>query len=294
MGILEGRVAIVTGGGRGLGRAHALALAAEGASVVVNDIGISGDGQTSDGGDSVSEAVVEEIRALGGVAVSDSSDVADWAGAEHLVGVALSEFGDVDVVVNNAGFLRDRVIVTMTEDDWDSVIRVHLKGHFAVTHWAAAHWRNAHKAGSTRHRSLIHTASTSGLFANPGQANYGAAKSGIATFSQIAGQELARYGVISNCIVPGARTRLTMGSPGLSDIMEPTPGHFDQWDPANAAQLVVVLAAPECRISGETFSIMGGMIQRMHPWATGEIVDSSTGWTFESLEAALESMVRND
>lgn len=294
MGILEGRVAIVTGAGRGLGRSHALALAAEGAKVVVNDFGVSGDGHETDGGRSVPEAVVAEITALGGIAVSDDSDVADWGGAQALVARAIDEFGDVDVVVNNAGFLRDRAIVTMTEDDWDGVIRVHLKGHFAVTHWAAVHWREEHKGGSTRARSLIHTASTSGLFANPGQANYGAAKSGIATFSQIAAQELARYGVISNCIVPGARTRLTMGYPGLSDIMEPTPGHFDQWDPANASPLVVLLARDTCRISGETFSIMGGMVQRMHPWATGAIVDSASGWTVESLEEALSSMVDHD
>jgi len=294
MGMLTDRVAIVTGAGRGLGRSHALALASEGARVVVNDIGVSDDGQRTDAGTSVADSVVGEIVAAGGSAVADHSDVSDWEGARALVDAALSAFGDLDVVVNNAGFLRDRAIVTMSEDDWDSVIRVHLKGHFAVTHWAALHWRSAHKGGIERHRSLINTASTSGLFANPGQSNYGAAKSGIATFSQIAAQELARYGVISNCIVPGARTRLTMGSPGLSDIMEPTPGHFDQWDPANASPLVVLLARPDCRISGETFSIMGGMVQRMHPWATGEIVDSSSGWTVESLVKALDSMISDD
>jgi NAD(P)-dependent dehydrogenase (short-subunit alcohol dehydrogenase family) len=291
MALLEGRVALVTGAGRGLGRAHALALAAEGAHVVVNDIGVTGDGHHSDDAVGVAATVVAEIVEAGGSAVADTSDISDWAGAERAVATAIEAFGDLDVVVNNAGFLRDRAIVTMTEDDWDSVIRVHLKGHFAVTHWAAIHWRNAHKAGIERPRSLISTASTSGLFANPGQANYGAAKSGIASLSQIAAQELARYGVISNCIVPGARTRLTLAAPGLPEIMEPTPGHFDQWDPANAAPLVVLLASPDCRVNGETFSIMGGMVQRMHPWATGEIVESAGPWTVASLDAALRSMI---
>jgi len=167
---------------------------------------------------------------------------------------------------------------------------VHLKGHFAMTHWAAAHWRQRHHDGERRPRSLIHTASTSGLFANPGQSNYGAAKSGIATLSQIAAQELGRYGVISNCIVPGARTRLTLAQPGLPEIMEPPPGGFDEWDPANVSPLVVLLAAEECRVTGETLSVMGGSLQRMMPWTPGASAESATTWTVDGLAGALESL----
>ncbi|MGA1345319.1 MAG: SDR family NAD(P)-dependent oxidoreductase [Ilumatobacteraceae bacterium] len=287
MGALEGRVVVITGAGRGLGRSHALAVAAEGARVLVNDVGVDGDGGAGDG-TPVASLVVDEIRAAGGVAEADVNDVADWAGAEAVIAAAIEHFGDVDVVVNNAGFLRDRAIVTMTEDDWDGVIRVHLKGHFAMTHWAAVHWRQAHKDGVRRQRSLIHTASTSGLFANPGQSNYGAAKSGIATLSQIASQELSRYGVVSNCILPGARTRLTLASPGLSEIMAPAAGGFDEWDPANVSPLVVQLASESCTVNGETFSISGRMLQRMHPWTTGELVESNGPWTLEGVSAALE------
>ncbi|MEY2974829.1 MAG: hypothetical protein RIR49_1249 [Actinomycetota bacterium] len=264
-----------------------MAVAAEGARVLVNDVGVDGDGGAGDG-TPVASLVVDEIRAAGGVAEADVNDVADWAGAEAVIAAAIEHFGDVDVVVNNAGFLRDRAIVTMTEDDWDGVIRVHLKGHFAMTHWAAVHWRQAHKDGVRRQRSLIHTASTSGLFANPGQSNYGAAKSGIATLSQIASQELSRYGVVSNCILPGARTRLTLASPGLSEIMAPAAGGFDEWDPANVSPLVVQLASESCTVNGETFSISGRMLQRMHPWTTGELVESNGPWTLEGVSAALE------
>jgi NAD(P)-dependent dehydrogenase (short-subunit alcohol dehydrogenase family) len=287
MGALEGRVVVITGAGRGLGRSHALAMAAEGARVLVNDVGVDGDGGAGDG-TPVAAQVVDEIRAAGGIAEADTADVADWAGAESVIAAAIRHFGDVDVVVNNAGFLRDHAIVTMAEDDWDEVIRVHLKGHFAMTHWAAVHWRQAHKDGARRRRSLIHTASTSGLFANPGQSNYGAAKSGIATLSQIAAQELSRYGVVSNCILPGARTRLTLASPGLSEIMSPDVGGFDEWDPANVSPLVVQLASEDCSVNGETFSITGRMLQRMHPWTTGEFVESSGPWTLEGVRSALE------
>jgi len=287
-GRLSGRVAVVTGAGRGLGRAHALALAADGASVVVNDLGVDDDGRGSD--TTAADAVAEEIRSAGGVAVADHHDVSDWTSAAAVITAGVEAFGDVDVVVNNAGILRDRAIVTMTESDWDDVLRVHLKGHFAMTHWAAAHWRERHHQGVRRHRSLIHTASTSGLFANPGQSNYGAAKSGIATLSQIAAQELARYDVISNCIVPGARTRLTLAQPGLPEIMEPTPGGFDEWDPANVSPLVVLLAGDDCRVTGETLAVMGGSVQRMLPWTPGATVESATTWTVDGLAAALESM----
>ena len=206
---LDGRVAIITGAGRGIGREHALFFAAEGARVVVNDHGSSNDGSAS--GESPSDDVVSEIRDAGGEAVSNTDDVADWAGAERLIQTAIDAFGDLDVVVNNAGILRDRTIVNMTEAEWDDVVGVHLKGHFAPTRHAAVYWRTEHKAGRRKRRNLVHTSSTSGLYANPGQANYGAAKSAIATFSQIAAKELSRYDVVSNCIAPGARTRPSEG-----------------------------------------------------------------------------------
>src|SRR6478609_12194887 len=216
MGALDGRVAIITGAGRGLGREHALLFAAEGAMVVVNDLGGANDGAGADA--TPAQQVVDEIEALGGEAVANGDNVADWQGAQNLINTAIETFGDLDILVNNAGILRDRVIVNMTEAEWDAVIAVHLKGHFAPTRWAAAYWREQHKAGATKPRNLVHTSSTSGLFPNPGQANYGAAKSGIATMSQICAKELVRYGVRSNAIAPAARTRLTEATPGLEDI----------------------------------------------------------------------------
>src|SRR6266700_3860684 len=198
MGALDGRVAIITGAGRGLGREHALLFASEGARVVVNDLG--GD-MHGDGGDpSAAMEVVEEIKAAGGEAVVNGENVADWNGAQRLVQQAIDTFGDLHVLVNNAGILRDRVVVNMTEDEWDSVVEVHLRGHFCPTHHAAAYWREQVKSGAEVKAAIVHTSSTSGLFANPGQANYGAAKSGIATFSQICAKELGRYGVRSNAI----------------------------------------------------------------------------------------------
>jgi len=288
MGTLDGRVVVVTGAGRGLGRAHALLLASEGARVVVNDLGTTTDGAGTEG--DPADAVVAEITAAGGTAIANRDDVADWEGARSVVAAAIEGFGDLDAVVNNAGFLRDHAIVSMAEDDFDSVVRVHLKGHFAMTHFAALHWRERHHAGERRPRALVHTASTSGLFANPGQSNYGAAKSGIATLSQIAAQELARYGVVSNCILPGARTRLTLASPGLPELMQAPDGAFDTWDPGNASPLVAYLVGERCRFTGETFSVIGGLVQRMLPWTVGDSVDSPTGWTATSLAEALDSL----
>src|SRR4249919_3808288 len=242
MGALEGRVAIITGAARGIGREHALLFAREGAKVVVNDLGGAADGEGADsaGGVSAAQEVVDEIGGAGGEAVANGDDVASWEGAQRLVNAAVATFGDLDILVNNAGILRDRVVVNMTEDEWDAVIDVHLKGHFAPTRWAAAYWREQHKAGVSKPRNLVHTSSTSGLLANPGQANYGAAKSGIATMSQICAKELVRYGVRSNCIAPAARTRLTEATPGLGEIVKALDeaDKFDIWDPANISPLV--------------------------------------------------------
>lgn len=285
---LDGRVAIVTGAGRGLGREHARLLAAHGVRVVVNDLGVGPDGSGSD--PSTAEIVAEEIRAAGGRAIASHDDVADWDGARRMVEAAITAFGDLDIVVNNAGFLRDSTIVNMTEADFDDVVRVHLKGHAAPTKWAATHWRDQHKEGSTRRRNLVHTSSTSGLYANPGQSNYGSAKSGIATFNQIVASELGRYGVVSNCVVPGARTRLTLGSPGLPEIMEAPAEGFDIWDPANASPLVAYLSGTSCPFNGETFYVQGGTVRRLQPWSlVGESIEKSTRWEIEELAEAMET-----
>lgn len=290
MGALDGRVAIITGAGRGIGREHALLFAAEGAKVVVNDLGATNDGTGADM--SPAQQVVEEIRDLGGEAVVNGDDVADWEGAQRLINSAVTAFGDLDILVNNAGILRDRVLVNMTEQEWDAVIAVHLKGHFAPTRWAATYWREQHKAGITKPRNIVHTSSTSGLFANPGQSNYGAAKTGIATFSQIVAKELTRYGVKSNTIAPGARTRLTLATPGLEDLMTPKQGVFDAWDPANISPLVAYLASADCAFTGETFLVQGGNVTMIESWTRGQSVDRDAKWTVDGLTAALEPLRR--
>jgi NAD(P)-dependent dehydrogenase (short-subunit alcohol dehydrogenase family) len=290
MGALDGRVAIITGAGRGIGREHALLFAREGAKVVVNDLGATNDGTGAD--ISPAQQVVNEIEALGGEAIVNGENVADWEGAQRMINAAIETFGDLDILVNNAGILRDRVLVNMTEEEWDAVIAVHLKGHFAPSRWAAAYWREQYKAGVTKPRNIVHTSSTSGLFANPGQANYGAAKTGIATFSQIIAKELARYNVKSNTIAPGARTRLTLATPGLEDIMTPKDGVFDQWDPANISPLVAYLASAECVFTGETFLVQGGNVTMIESWARGQGVDRDSMWTVAELTDALAPLRR--
>jgi NAD(P)-dependent dehydrogenase (short-subunit alcohol dehydrogenase family) len=286
MPALRGRVAIVTGAGRGLGREHARLLAASGVRVVVNDPGTSPEGSGADA--THADDVVREIVDAGGEAVANFDDVGAWDGARALVDAALSAFGELDIVVNNAGILRDSTIIKMSEDDFDEVLRVHLKGHVATTKWAATYWREQHKAGIERRRNLIHTGSTSGIYANPGQANYGPAKSGIVTFSQIAAAELSRYGVVSNCVLPGARTRLTMSSPGLPEIMQAPAEGFDQWDPANVSPVVAYLAGAECPFNGAAFYVQGGTVRRLEPWGlTGDSIERPVRWTVEELDEAM-------
>jgi NAD(P)-dependent dehydrogenase (short-subunit alcohol dehydrogenase family) len=284
----DGRVAIVTGAGRGLGREHARLLASEGVRVVVNDLGVGPDGSGADQGPA--DDVVAEIRDAGGEAVANYDDVASWDGAHRLVDAAIGEFGELDILVNNAGILRDSTIVNMSEEDFDEVVRTHLKGHAAPTKWAASYWREQHKNGSIRRRNLVHTSSTSGIYANPGQSNYGSAKAGIAAFNQIVAHELAHYGVVSNCVVPGARTRLTMASPGLPEIMEATAEGFDVWDPANASPLVAFLAGVSCPFNGETFYVQGGTIRRLEPWTlVGDTIEKSTRWELAELADAMQT-----
>ena len=285
MGALDGRVAIITGAGRGIGREHALLFAAEGAKVVVNDLGGAVDGSGDDA--SPAEQVVAEIIAAGGQAVANDDDVADWEGGKRLIDAAVDAFGDVLVLVNNAGILRDRVLVNMTEEDWDSVIHVHLKGHFVPTRHAAAYWREKSKAGEEVKASIINTSSTSGLLGNPGQSNYGAAKAGIAAFSVIVAQELSRYGIRVNAIAPAARTRMTESTPGLSDIVRAPGDGFDLWDPANVSPLVGYLATADCPATGRVFFVQGGTVQNFQNWAMTESIDRPSRWTVAELASEM-------
>ena len=288
MGALQGRVAIITGAGRGLGREHALLFAAEGAKVVVNDLGGANDGTGTDM--TPAQQTVADIKAMGGDAIVNTDNVADWDGAKRMIDQAVETFGDLDILVNNAGILRDRVLVNMTEAEWDAVIAVHLKGHFAPTRHAAAYWREQSKNGVNKVRNLVHTSSTSGLFSNPGQANYGAAKSGIATFGQICAKELSRYNVKSNSIAPAARTRLTLATPGLEDVMAPKEGAFDMWDPANVSPLVAYLSSEACEFSGETFYVQGGQVTRVQSWAMAEEIKQNDRWSVADLTKAMSAL----
>ena len=289
MGNLDDQVAVITGAGRGIGREHALLFAKEGAKIVVNDLGGASDG--SGGDPTAAEQVVEEIRALGGEAVVNGDDVADWAGAERLIAQAVEAFGRVDVLVNNAGILRDKVIAQMSEADWDSVIRVHLKGHFAPLHFAAGHWRERSKAGEQVRASVINTSSTSGLHSNPGQANYGAAKSGIATLTEIAAKELSRYGVRVNAIAPAARTRLIAQTPTVDALMpQAAEGEFDPWDPANISPLVVALASPESTVTGRVFWVAGGTVKLYKSWSVESRVESDSRWEPSALAKEIERL----
>src|SRR5437588_10620351 len=247
---LSGKVAIVTGAGRGIGREQALALALAGAQLVVNDLGGSVEGEGAD--TAPSQQVVDEIQAAGGAAVANGENVADFAGAKRMIEQAIDRFGRLDILVNNAGILRDRMLVNMEETEWDSVIEVHLKGHFAPTHHAAGHWRELSKSGEEVRARVVNTSSPSGVFGNVGQANYGAAKAGIVGFTLIAAQELQRYGVTVNCLAPNARTRMTESAFELPD----DAAEFDALDPANMAPIVVALCADEAQhITGQVFHV---------------------------------------
>jgi NAD(P)-dependent dehydrogenase (short-subunit alcohol dehydrogenase family) len=287
-GICSGRVVIVTGAGRGIGRGHALEFARHGARVVVNDLGAEVDGTGSSTGPA--GAVVDEIRATGGVAVANGDDVSEWKGAERLVRTALETYGRLDVLVNNAGILRDRMLVNMSEGEWDRVIQVHLKGTFGPAHFAAEHWRERSRAGDEVDARIVNTSSTSGIFGNIGQTNYGAAKAGIAAFTIIAAQELGRYGVTVNAIAPGARTRMTENLRGARP--EPEPGEFDGSAPENVAPLVVWLGSPESRgVTGQVFLVGGGRIGVARGWQRGPGVDKGARWEPEELSEIVPALV---
>jgi NAD(P)-dependent dehydrogenase (short-subunit alcohol dehydrogenase family) len=291
MGALDGRIAIITGAGRGIGREHALLFAAEGAKVVVNDLGGALDGSGDDR--TPAQQVADEIVDAGGEAVASTDDITDWEGGKHLIDTAIEAFGDVNVLVNNAGILRDRVLVNMSEAEWDAVIQVHLKGHFVPTRHAAAHWREQSKAGKEVHAAVVNTSSTSGLLGNPGQANYGAAKAGIAAFTVITAEELSRYGVRVNAIAPAARTRMTEQTPGLSDIVQAPsdPSVFDKWDPANVSPLVAYLATEACPITGKVFFVQGGQVRLFQPWTMTETIEKDARWTLSELAAEVPRLI---
>ena len=288
MGSLDGRVAIITGAGRGIGREHALLFAREGASVVVNDLGGANDGTGADAGPA--QQVVEEITVAGGKAVANTDNVATWDGAAALVNQAVGEFGRLDVLVNNAGILRDAFIAGMDESQWDSVIAVHLKGHAATLHHAAAYWKAQSKAGEPVNGAVINTASASGTFMpNAGQANYGAAKAGIAALTLVAADELERYGVRVNAIAPIARTRLTLATPGMGALFaaEVPEGEFDAFSPANISPLVAYLATEKCPLNGKVYAVQGGGISELAGWHDVATIESDGPWTIDDLSNRL-------
>ncbi len=291
MGALDGRVAIITGAGRGIGREHALLFAAEGAKVVVNDLGGALDGSASAA--TPAEEVVAEIRAFGGEAVANHDNVAEWEGGARLIQTALDTYGELDVLVNNAGILRDRVLVNLSESDWDAVINVHLKGHFVPTRHAATYWRERAKAGHPVNASIINTSSTSGLLGNIGQSNYGAAKAGIAAFTVIIAEELGRYGVRANAIAPAARTRMTESTPGLADyVVKPSDeAAFDVWDPANISPLVATLAMADCTATGRVFFVQGGTVRLFQNWTMTETLERDDRWAVADLAAQLPALL---
>src|SRR6476620_3403534 len=289
---LNGKVAIVTGAGRGIGRSHALALANAGAKIVVNDLGAGVAGEGSDRGPA--EQVVEEIRAAGGEASTNGENVADFAGAERLVQQAIEEFGRLDILVNNAGILRDRMLVNMTEDEWDAVIAVHLKGHFAPTRHAAAYWREQSKAGEEVRGRVVNTSSPSGIFGNIGQANYGAAKAGIAAFTQILGEELWRYGVLANAIAPSALTAMTEGLTGFKEKLqeiEDRTGWKNPGDPVNLVALVVWLGSPLCTVNGRVFDVAAGHVDVAEGWRPGPAYTKEGPFEVDELDRVLPDLV---
>ena len=290
MGALEGRVAIITGAGRGIGREHALLFAAEGAKVVVNDLGGAPDGSGVD--TSSAQQVVDEITAAGGDAVANADDITDWDGGKRLIETAVEAFGNLDVLVNNAGILRDRVLVNMSEDEWDSVIKVHLKGHFVPLRHAAAYWRQQTKDGLEVKASVINTSSTSGLLGNPGQTNYGTAKAGIGALTIIAAEELGRYGIRVNAIAPAARTRLTEQTPGLSELVQAPAdaSTFDSWDPANVSPLVAYLATRDAPTTGQVYLVQGGQIRRFQPWTMTDTLEKNDRWTVAELQTEMHRL----
>lgn len=280
-GICSGRSLIVTGAGGGLGRAYALALAAEGGHVLVNDIRRES-----------ADAVVAEIRDSGGAALANSDDITSMAGAEKIVAAAAGAFGDIHGVVNNAGIVRDRMFASLSEDDWDTVIRVHLKGHFCVTSLLVRRWREQHKAGARIDARIVNTSSGAGLQGSVGQGNYAAAKGGIAALTLVQAAELARYGITANALAPAARTGMT--EKVFAELMKkPQGAGFDHYDPANVAPLVVWLCSPlSARVTGRVFEVEGGRIAIADGWRSGATRDKKARWQPQELSEAVDALLR--
>ncbi len=286
MGQFDGKVVVITGSGRGIGREHALRFAAEGASVVVNDLGAANDGSGSDR--SAAQSVVDEIVAAGGSAAANTDSVASWDGAKAIIDTAIDTFGDLHIVVNNAGITRDRTIITMPEDDFDLVVAVHLKGTFAMTHFAGNYWREKAKAGSTDQRRIVNTTSGSGLFGNAGQANYASAKMGITGLTIVSARELERYHVRTNAIAPGARTRMTLATPGFDEVLKAPDDAsvFDKWHPGNTSPITMYLATDECPFNGQVFETLGGRVSLYQGWTPNHSVTADHMWTIDELKDA--------
>lgn len=288
MGICDGRVVIITGAGRGLGREHALAFAAEGAKVVVNDVGASLQG---DGNDmSPAQEVVDLIRANGGEAITNGDDIADWDGAGRLVQSAIDTFGGLDTVVTNAGIVRDRMFVNMSVDEWDAVIRVHLRGTFCPVKHAVDYWRAESKAGRPREGRVVTTSSGAGLHGSIAQTNYSAAKAGIATFTINVAAELGRIGVNANSIAPSARSRMT--EEAFAEMMAKPETGFDAMDPANISPLVVWLGSGDCNVSGRVFECAGGLISLADGWQVGAEFDKGDKWDPAEIGAVVDDLVK--
>jgi NAD(P)-dependent dehydrogenase (short-subunit alcohol dehydrogenase family) len=285
---LSERVVAITGAGNGIGREHALLFASEGAKVVVNDLGGAGDGTGSDA--TAAQKVADEITGAGGEAVAHTEDISTWAGGVSLVQTAIDAFGQLDALVNNAGILRDSFIGGMSEEQWDAVIKVHLKGHFIPLRAATDHWKARSKAGEDVKAAVVNTASASGTFMpNPGQVNYGAAKAGIAAMTLVASQELGRYGVRVNGIAPAARTRLTVDVPMIGELVKAPadPSAFDAFHPKHVSPLVAWLISNDCTLTGQLFAVQGGSIQKMSGWTVGDAVTTDGDWTIDNIAAQL-------
>jgi NAD(P)-dependent dehydrogenase (short-subunit alcohol dehydrogenase family) len=287
-GICDGRVVIVTGAGRGMGREHALELARQGAKVVVNDLGVSNSGEG--GGQGPADEVVQMIRAAGGEAVANGADVADWSQSEGLIRQAIEEFGRLDVVVNNAGFVRDRMFVSCSEEEWDAIIRVHLKGHFCVARHAAAYWRGLVKDGKEVDARIINTTSGAGVLGSVGQSSYSAAKAGIATLTLVQAAELGRYGITANAICPIARTRMTEGAFG--DTMKAPDQGFDENDPANVSPFIAWLASSQSRdVTGHVWEVFGGTITAFDGYRREQTVNIGKRWDAAEIGPAVKELL---
>jgi NAD(P)-dependent dehydrogenase (short-subunit alcohol dehydrogenase family) len=286
MGVLDGRVCLITGAGRGIGREHALLFAREGAKVVVNDLGGGGDGTGADA--TVAESVVEEITAAGGQAVASNDSVADWAGARRMVDTAVERYGDLHVVVNNAGIVRGWSFSEITREDFDAVLAVNLTGTFNVTRWAASYWRQQAEAGVRADRAIVNTSSGAGLHGTAGQAHYAASKAGVAAMTLVNAVELADYGVRANCVAPIARSRLARAVPGTGAFMDKPV-----FDPANISPLVAALAAEGSPFTGQVFSVLGGSVGIYAGWSIAEEVHSDDRWTPDRLIEAMNTLPRD-